>query len=172
MPPPVRRCLLAAAALLLCAAPAAAQHCWPSSFMLVLRDSLGTAIHPGRFDSISYTPQASDGADYQVQAQVMAPEESGGLAGGLGLPVLHWFGRGDCRVLVQEVVLWENEVAMRLLTGVEIDTDRDPGPSRFVVEAPPFQPGTWRLSPLPPGTVDAPTVVRAEAWQRVASPPE
>lgn len=46
--------------LIACAAlvkPVAAQHCWPGSVALLVRDERGALIHPGELTSYTSTPQ-------------------------------------------------------------------------------------------------------------------
>lgn len=57
--------LLACAAL---ASPAAAQHCWPSSVALLVRDERGALADPAQFE-VSFTPERPDSSDQAFQAR-------------------------------------------------------------------------------------------------------
>ena len=152
------------------AGEARGHHCWPAMVGLVVRDSAGTVLEPGKLDSIAYAPLASPEADFSVRSWQVAPGESGGLAtGGRGLQTLMWAGRGRCRVDIDEVVLRHGGREMRLRTAVRVNTSRKPGPSVYLIDLPPFQAGTFELRwDDPPGGDDAkPAVVPASLWRRV-----
>jgi hypothetical protein len=146
------------------------QHCWPAMVGLVVRDSAGAVLEPGKLDSIAYAPLASDSADFSVGGWHVSPAGSGGLsAGGRGLPTLTWSGRGKCRVDIDEVVLRHGGREMRLRTAVRVNTLRQRGPGVYLVDLPPFRAGTFELAwDSPPGGDNAgPTVIPASAWRRV-----
>ena len=152
------------------AGEARGQHCWPAMVGLVVRDSAGAVLEPGRLDSIAYAPLASAEADFSVRSWQVAPAESGGLATtGAGLPALMWAGRGRCRVDIDEVVLRYGGHEMRLRTAVRVNTLRRPGPSVYLIDLPPFRTGTFELRwDDPPGGRDAePAVIPASSWRRV-----
>lgn len=152
------------------AGKARGQHCWPAMVGLVVRDSAGAVLEPGRLDSIAYAPLASREADFSVGSWQIAPAESGGLAAsGSGLPTLMWAGRGRCRVDIDEVVLRYGGREMRLRTAVRVNTLVNRGPGVYLVDLPPFQAGTFELRwDDPPGGDDAePAVIPASSWRRV-----
>jgi hypothetical protein len=162
--------LVVVAGVVASAGAARAQHCWPAMVGLVVRDSAGAVMEPGRLDSIAYPPLASREADFSVGNWQVAPGESGGLAtGGRGLPTLMWSGRGRCRVDIDEVVLRHGGREMRLRTAVRVNTLRQRGPGVYLVDLPPFRAGTFELAwDSPPGGDNAgPTVIPASAWRRV-----
>ena len=153
-------------------AEVAGQHCWPAMVGLVVRDSAGAVMEPGKLDSIAYAPLPSREADFSVRSWQVAPGESGGLAKeGRGLPTLMWAGRGRCRVDIDEVVLRRGGREMRLRTAVRVNTLQRRGPGVYLIDLPPFQAGTFELRwDDPPGGDDAePAVIPASAWRRVES---
>jgi hypothetical protein len=153
--------LLTSAAL---ARPAAAQHCWPSSVSLLVRDEQGAPIHPRELDGYTYTPERPDSSDqrHDVERVRRGAQVPGGTY------ALHWWGRGDCRVHLDEVVLTRGGRVMRLRLNLRLDTDADPGPTEYVIDTPAFQPGTWELMlPLPEGKLSGPAWVTAERWRRL-----
>jgi hypothetical protein len=163
--------LLAAVAGVCASAGAArAQHCWPAMVGLVVRDSAGAVMEPGSLDSIAYAPLPSREAGFIVRPWQVAPAESGGLAeGGRRLPTLMWAGQGRCRIVIDEVVLRHGGREMRLRTAIRVDTERNPGPSVYLIDLPPFQAGTFELGwDDPPGGREAePAVIPASRWRRV-----
>ena len=146
---------------------AAAQHCWPSHLALLVRSETGAVIPPGSLDSLSYTPVEPDSADMGFDMRVLDAYWRSAVQP--GPPALNWWGRGDCRVHLDEVTLVRGGRVMRLRMAVRLDTQARPGPTVYVVEAPPFAEGTWELAhPLPPGRIGGPVRVPAESWRRVA----
>jgi len=167
---PVALLLAALACVCASAGAARAQHCWPAMVGLVVRDPAGAVVEPGRLDSIAYAPLPSREADFQVRPWQVAPAESGGLAkGGDGLATLMWAGRGECRVDIDEVVLRYGGREMRLRTAVRVNTLKSRGPGAYLIDLPPFQPGTFELGwDDPPGGSDSePAVIPASRWRRV-----
>jgi hypothetical protein len=157
--------LLAAGAAL--ARPAAAQHCWPSNLALLVHDAGGGIVHPDSLDSYSHTPLEPDSVDTQFTVRRLGAYWKGVVPD--GTPSLYWWGEGDCRVDVDEVVLTHDGRVMRLRLNVRLDTDARPGPTEYVLDAPPFAEGTWELvQPLPPGRVNRPVRVPASHWRRMA----
>ncbi len=151
---------------------ARAQHCWPAMVGLVVRDSAGAVMEPGKLDSIAYAPLRSDSADFSVGNWQVAPGESGGLStGGRGLSTLMWSGRGRCRVDIDEVVLRYGGREMRLRTAVRVNTLQHRGPGVYLIDLPPFQAGAFEMAwDAPPGGNDAePAVIPASAWRRIES---
>lgn len=151
---------------------ARAQHCWPAMVGLVVRDSAGAMLEPGKLDSIAYAPLESDSADFRVGSWRVSPAESGGLStGGRGLSTLMWSGKGKCRVDIDEVVLRYGGREMRLRMAVRVNTLRHRGPGVYLIDLPPFQAGTFDLTwENPAGGDDAePAVIPASAWRRVES---
>jgi hypothetical protein len=85
-----------------------------------------------------------------------------------GTYALNWFGQGRCRVYLDEVVLRRGDAVMRLRLNLRLDTEADPGPTEYVIDTPPFQPGTWELMPpLPPGRLGGAAGVTADRWRRL-----
>jgi len=151
---------------------ARAQHCWPAMVGLVVRDSAGAMLEPGKLDGITYAPLASDSADFSVENWRVSPAESGGLStDGRGLSTLLWSGKGKCRVDIDEVVLQYGGREMRLRTSVRVNTLRSRGPGVYLIDLPRFQAGTFELPwDAPAGGDDAePAVIPASAWRRVES---
>jgi hypothetical protein len=156
--------LLACVAL---AAPAAAQHCWPASVSLLVRDEAGALINPNALDGYTFTPERPDSSDQQHGLGRRTDDRWMPLAP-RGTYSLHWWGRGDCRVHLDEVVLRRGGGEMRLRLNLRLDTDRDPGPTEYVIDTPPFQPGTWELAlPLPQGRQRGAAQVTADRWRRL-----
>jgi hypothetical protein len=156
--------LLACAAL---ARPAAAQHCWPSSLALLVRDEAGTVMHPADLGGYTYTPERPDSSDQKFTVARLSGDRWAAAAPA-GAHALQWHGRGDCRVQLDEVVLRRGDRVMRLRLNVRLDTTADPGPTDYVVDTPPFQEGTWELAlPLPPGRTGGAAAVTADRWRRL-----
>jgi hypothetical protein len=148
---------------------AEAQHCWPSSVALVLRDASGAISSGKMLKTASYTPAPSREVDFRVELRLLGPEAAAGLAGGDSVPVLYWWGRGACRIDITQVVVRRNGREMRLLLDVHLDTQRRPGASDYVIDTPPFRAGTWRLPwcgiPAPRST-SQPALIPADRWVR------
>lgn len=163
----MRLTLLALAATLV-ASNAAAQHCWPSTIALLLRDAHGAVIDPERLDSIAYAPEPGQEADFSVGPKRIDVDHANSFDG--TTPVLAWQGRGDCRVDVREVVLRRGREVLRLWMDLHVNTLAHPGDSSFLLEAPPLAAGTWRLDlcALPEGGAGAFTRV-PQAWVRVST---
>jgi hypothetical protein len=141
----MRRPILLALAALVAATPAAAQHCWPTIIALVVRDADGASIDPARLDSIAYAPNGRDAtADFAVRPIHVDTASDQSFERG-PTPVLAWYGQGDCRVDIREVVLRRGGEVMRLWVDLHLDTGKHPGPSYFSLNTPPFAAGTWRL---------------------------
>lgn len=158
--------LLVVLASVAMARPAAAQHCWPSSVALLVRDEAGTLIHPRELSGYTYTPERPDSSDQGFQVRRLAGDRWASAPE--GTHALHWYGRGDCRVQVDEVVLRRGERVMRLRMNLRLDTDADPGPTEYVIDTPPFAAGTWELAlPLPPGRTGGAAAVTADRWRRL-----
>jgi hypothetical protein len=162
---------LLALALTLIAGPAAAQHCWPSTIALLVRDARGAVLDPQRLDSIAYAPMPDpDTADFRVRPERINVADSNDFEG--KTPVLAWRGRGDCRVDVREVVLRRGRQVMRLWMDLHVRTlgPGRRGPSQFLLETPPFGTGTWRLDvcTMPAGDQPAFTPIPGR-WTRVSA---
>lgn len=156
--------VLAASAAL--AGPARAQHCWPASLALLVRNESGAVIHPDDLDSLAYSPVDPDSADMAFSIQRLNAYWKN--AASPGTPALRWAGQGDCRVYLDEVTLVRGGRVMRLRMDLRLDTEARPGPTEFLIEAPPFAPGTWKLEhPLPRGEIGGPARVGAERWRRM-----
>jgi hypothetical protein len=156
--------------LLACAAlsrPAAAQHCWPSSVALLVRDERGALIHPNELDGYTYTPEKPDSSDQRHDLEHRTDSRWGPRVP-RGTYALHWWGRGDCRVHLDEVVLRRGGSTMRLRLNLRLDTDADPGPTEYVIDTPAFQPGAFELGlPLPAGRIGGAAWVTADRWRRL-----
>ncbi|HYR07172.1 MAG TPA: hypothetical protein VEQ60_05375 [Longimicrobium sp.] len=155
--------------LLTCAlaAPAAAQHCWPSSVSLLVRDERGALIHPQELSGYTYTPERPESSD---QGHDLEHRTDGrwGPRVPPGTCALHWWGQGDCRVYLDEVVLRRGGREMRLRLNLRLDTEADPGPTEYVIDTPAFQPGTFELGlPLPAGRIGGAAWVTAGRWRRL-----
>ncbi|HYH82361.1 MAG TPA: hypothetical protein VEX86_21395 [Longimicrobium sp.] len=137
------RFILLALAATLVGSNAAGQHCWPSSIALVVSDARGAVLDLERLDSIAYSPEPGDDADFAVGTRRIDVTGRSWFEG--STPALLWQGRGDCRVDVREVVLRRGEEVMRLWMDLHIATQRRPGPSAYLLRPPPFAAGTWRL---------------------------
>jgi hypothetical protein len=158
--------LLVLLASLALARPAAAQHCWPSSVALLVRDEAGALIHPREL-GYTYTPERPDSSDQGFEVRRLAGSRWA-AAGSTAAYALHWYGRGDCRVQVDEVVLRRGDGVMRLRLSLRLDTDADPGPTEYVIDTPPFRAGTWELAlPLPAGRTGGAAAVTADRWRRL-----
>ena len=152
---------------ILLATPAAAQHCWPSSVSLLVRDEAGVLIHPNALDGYTFTPEKPDSSD-QGHGLGRRTDDTWMPLAPRGTYALHWWGRGDCRVHLDEVVLRRGGGEMRLRLNLRLDTDADPGPTEYVIDTPAFQPGTWELAlPLPPGRTRGAARVTADRWRRL-----
>lgn len=167
--PDMCRIAVILAAAMLTATPAAAQHCWPSTIALVIRDANGAVIDPSR-DSVRYSPTQQEArADFVVRRVLIRPNDTNAFERSGGTPVMAWYGQGACRVDMREVVVRGNGKVMRLWMDLHIDTQAHPGSSTFLLEAPPLADGTWRLDVcrLPDGEshVYAPIPTR---WVRVS----
>jgi hypothetical protein len=142
----IRIAALLAAGLALAAAPAAAQHCWPSMIALVVRDTSGAVIDPGPLmDSLRFSPARGETADFVTRRALIRPNDTNRFDQPGGTPVIAWYGQGDCRVDMREVVLRRGAVAMRLWMDLHVDTQAHPGSSTFLLKSPAFASGTWRL---------------------------
>ena len=92
---------------------AAAQHCWPSSVALLVRDERGALIHPDELDGYTYTPEKPDSSDQGHDLEHRTDGRWGPRAPA-GTYALRWWGQGDCRVHLDEVVLRRGGREMRL----------------------------------------------------------
>lgn len=149
------------------ATPAAAQHCWPSSVALLVRDERGVLIHPDQLTSYTYTPQPPDssGQAHQIRNRT---DDRWSPRVPRGAHALYWMGQGPCRVYLDEVVLRRGDTVMRLRLNLRLDTEANPGPTEFLIDTPAFQPGTFELGlPLPAGRLDGPAWVTAGRWRRL-----
>lgn len=139
--------LLAVAGLALSAARAAAQHCWPSIIALELRDASGAVIDPAPLmpDSVRWSPPRGESADFMTRRVLIHPGDTNAFNQPGGTPMIAWYGQGDCRVDMREVVVRAGGHVMRLWMDLHIDTERHPGRSSYLLKAPPLADGTWRL---------------------------
>lgn len=159
--------ILIALLLTAVARPARAQHCWPSRVALLVRDEQGALIHPRELDGYTWTPQAPDSADMAFAVRWLRAGDAAALVSG-GAYALVWSGRGDCRVWLDEVSLTRGGRTMRLRLNLRLDTDADPGPAEYVLDAPPFAEGAFEpAAPLPPGATNGVAAVPAGRWRRV-----
>lgn len=163
------RIILPILATVLAASAARAQHCWPSSVGLVVRDSLGAVMDPGALDSVAYSPQPRRGLDFRVDPWRVT---AAGLPKGQpkdSVTVLLWHGRGRCRIEMDEVVLRQDGREMRLRLRMRVDTNLRPGPSSYLLDLPPFAAGTFELEweDREGGTWEEPLVIPPGRWRRV-----
>ena len=160
------------AALALSASNAAAQHCWPSIIALVVRDSAGAVIDPAPLmrDSVRYAPGRGETADFVVRRALIDPRDTNRFDQPGGMPVIAWYGQGDCRVDMREVVIRARGAVLRLWMDLQIDTQAHPGSSSFLLEVPPLGNGTWRLDvcTLPDGATHTYAPI-PQGWVRVAT---
>ncbi len=149
-------------------ARAFAQHCWPVSIALLVRDGAGQPVAREQLDSVAYTPRPGKGADFAVQGARINTEDGNAASG--PTPVIHWYGRGDCRVDLREVVLYRQGVAMRLWMDLHVNSLARPGSSQYVLETPPLGAGTWRLDVcgVPDGRMNAFAAIPPR-WVRVSA---
>ncbi|HEV7589741.1 MAG TPA: hypothetical protein VGO40_16620 [Longimicrobium sp.] len=162
---------LLAAGLALAASPAAAQHCWPTSIALVVRDAAGAVVDPRPLmDSVQYSPRRREPADFMVRVALIHPNDTNSFDRPGGIPAITWYRQGDCRVDVREVVLRRGPVVMRLWMDLHLDSQARPGSSDFLLKSPPFAPGTWRLDVcrLPQGKMHAYAPIPTR-WVRVSA---
>jgi len=167
----MRSITLALAASLLAAFPAAAQHCWPTSIALMVRDERGTVIDPSPLmDSLRYSPARRETADFLVRVVRIHPASTNDFDRPGGIPMITWYGQGDCRVDMREVVLRRGGAAMRLWMDLHLDAERHPGAGDFILKAPPFAAGTWRLDvcALPHPATDGYAIIPPR-WVRVSA---
>lgn len=69
---------------------------------------------------------------------------------------------------LDEVVLRRGDREMRLRLNLRLDTDAEPGPTEYLIDTPPFQPGTFELRlPLPEGHLHRAAWVTARQWRRL-----
>jgi hypothetical protein len=149
-------------------AHALAQHCWPVSVALLVRDGAGKPVARERLDSVAYTPQPSRDADFAVQGARIDLNDGNAASG--PTPVIHWYGRGACRVDLREVVLYRQGVVMRLWMDLHVNSLTRPGSSQYVLDTPPLAPGTWRLDVCgpPDGRMNAFAAIPPR-WVRVSA---
>jgi hypothetical protein len=164
---------LAAAAVLTCLLPAAAsaQHCWPTSFALVVRGPNGAVIDPRPLlDSLRSSPASTREVDFRTEVINLDPGDTNADRGASGMPAIVWYGQGACRVDVREVVLRRGGVVMRLWMDVHLDSQRRPGPSDYLLKTPPLEDGTWRLDVcvLPTPRVNTRAAIPSR-WVRVSA---
>ncbi|WP_420129888.1 hypothetical protein [Longimicrobium sp.] len=134
---------------------------------LLVRDEQGALIHPRELDGYTYTPERPDSSDQRHRVE---HRTDGRWRPHVppGAHALYWWGRGDCRVHIDEVVLTRGGQVMRLRLNLRLDTGADPGPTEYLVDTPAFQPGTWELRmPLPGGKLQGPAWVTAARWRRL-----
>lgn len=158
------------AALAACLAPAAAraQACPGPRVDLVVRGAGGAPLDSAALEGLSSAPAWTENRPFQIQALRLPPEWTGGASRDT-LPVLRWQAN-SCRLRMDEVRIRQGGREMRLLLRVRLNTYNAFTPGQYLIEAPPFRPGTWRLDvcELPgfdvPG--ELPIVVRGQAWKR------
>lgn len=142
----IRLLALLAAGLTLAATPAAAQHCWPTMVALLVRDAEGAVIDPAPvMRDFQYAPRRGETADFGVRRALIHPMDTNRFDQPGGTPVIAWYGQGDCRVDMREVVLRRGDTVMRLWMDLHLDSQRFVGVGSFLLESPPFASGTWRL---------------------------
>jgi hypothetical protein len=156
------RLALALATLLGTAGFARAQSCWPVEVRLEVRDASGQRIAPASLDSVITTPARGDERLRERSGARPAHRDTSSY--------LQLSGSG-CRLQVDRVSLYDGAHAMHLDFDMVLDSDRRRGPSSFVIEAPPFRPGTFHLAWDPEetgGAPGAPQRLSDRRWKRVS----
>jgi hypothetical protein len=144
---------------------AGAQSCWPVAVLLEVRDEGGRRVDPAFMDSVVTvrTPQHVTDAE-RVRAPYHVAKASRDTTN-----LLQWAVSG-CRLRLGRVTLYRRGQAMHLEFGMALDSERRRGPSTFQIQAPRFQPGTFRLrwDPAEPGgSDDDPQRLTDERWEHV-----
>jgi hypothetical protein len=127
-----------AAAALLAGTAAGAQSCHPVAVLLELRDAGG-----GRLDALSLDSVVTDTAGHAPPARVVS-QPYGPTATPDSANLLQWSASG-CRLHLSAARLYRGGEEMRLDFGVRLDSETRRGPSTFLVEAPGFRGGRFRL---------------------------
>lgn len=113
---------------------------------LVVRDARGAVIDPAPLmDSLRFSPTREESSDFMTRRALIHPGDTNRFDQPGGTPAIAWYGQGDCRVDMREVVVRARGKVMRLWVDLHIDTDAHPGRSSFLLETPPLADGTWRL---------------------------
>lgn len=143
---------------------AGAQSCWPVAVLLEVRDSAGRRVDPAAMDSVVTDTTAAPAPQRMSAPYTPAP------AARDTANLLQW-SRAGCAIRLRRVSLYSGGRAMHLYFDMYVDTERRRGPSTFVVQAPPFQPGTFRLRFDPAeqgGTSQSPRRLTDDRWYRPA----
>jgi len=151
------------------ASTAGAQSCWPVAVLLEVRDADGRRVDPAVMDSVVTERTPSHSADAE---RVRAPYKAAGARRDTA-NLLEWSVSG-CRLWLGRVTLYRRGQAMHLDFGMELDSERRRGPSTFQIQAPRFEPGTFRLrwDPAEPGgSDDDPQRLTDERWERTRAHP-
>jgi hypothetical protein len=151
------------------ASTAGAQSCWPVAVLLEVRDEGGRRVDPAFVDSVvaERTPgHLTDAERVRAPYQVAKARRD-------TTNLLQWSVSG-CRLRLGRVTLYRRGQAMHLDFGMELNSERRRGPSTFQIQAPRFQPGTFRLrwDPAEPGgSDDDPQRLTDERWERTEPHP-
>lgn len=143
---------------------AGAQSCWPVAVLLEVRDSAGRRVDPASMDSVVTDTTAAPAPQRMSAPYTPAPaaRDSANL--------LQW-SRAGCAIRLRRVSLYSGGRAMHLYFDMYVNSERRRGPSTFVVQAPPFQPGTFRLRFDPAeqgGPSRSPRRLTADRWYQPA----
>jgi hypothetical protein len=158
-------CILAFVVPLFAADGAHAQHCWPIEVRVEVRDSAGRRISPVVLDSV-VTAVARGSNEVPVRSR-MDLSRDGTASDTSG--TLQWL-TAACRLRLQRATLYASGRALHLDFNIDINTFERPGPSAFLIEAPPLQSATFRLRfdpQLRGGHSSAPRRLDAGWWERV-----
>ncbi|HEX8673536.1 MAG TPA: hypothetical protein VF710_16690 [Longimicrobium sp.] len=158
-------CILAFVVSLFAADAAHAQHCWPIEVRLEVRDPAGRRFSPVVLDSVVVVV-ARGSNEVPVRSRVEIPRD--GTASDTS-GTLQWL-TAACRLRLQRATLYASGRALHLDFNIDINTFKRPGPSAFLIEAPPLQSATFRLRFGPEvrgGHSSAPRRLDASWWERV-----
>jgi hypothetical protein len=146
---------------------ASAQSCWPVAVLLEVRDSAGRRVDPAAMDSV-----VSDTTGAPRPRRMSAPYTPAPAAHDTST-VLQW-SRAQCSIRLRRVTLYSGGQAMHLDFDMDVNSEKRPGASAFVVQAPPFQPGTFRLRwhrTEPGGAPRTPRRLPDDRWERTEADP-
>ena len=155
--------ILAAAAL--AAAPLPGQSCYPVGVRLAVRDAAGRRMDASRVDSVVVQPRGEHAPrEVRVFARPYEPPVLGDTLNTL------FFGVSGCRLELGSATVYLGGQAMHLRFDIAMDSEMRRRDSVYLIEAPPFQPGSFRLrwnGGLEAGHPD-PVLLRGR-WDRVDS---
>lgn len=149
-----------------------AQYCNPAMVSYLVRDEQGNKLSEAALQSVreQLPDSVGDARIFAGETSLAADgrtfyrTESAEWANGLKVPSLDFINNRTCAMRLGEVTLtWHNK-KMRLIFNLEIT--REQRDRRPVVEALPFQEGTFALD-LNDWSHDPNTVIPAERWKKV-----